>query len=447
MKLRSGIACGVLFLFSLLAVCLSLSAQEDNAPLERAMKKQYAQFEQIPAGKPLWYRGCLHTHSLWSDGTALPELVIQWYRDNGFAFMSLTDHTKLQFGEKWLPESKCPGQIGKAKEKFSDWMETRFANGKTEVRLHTISELMDRFNDPGKFLLIPGHEVNGSIGDRQLHMIAMNVTESIPFLREKSVKNSIAAIEKATVEQGQKSSRQVFSMVNHPEWVHFSVSPEDLIANPQMMFYEICNADSPPRPIGQYNKEFWNREKYYDVILAFRLAKGDPPIYVTATDDAHSYFKPGAIASPGIGWVSVRSNRLTTPAILDAMNRGDFYATTGIELEDLRFDSKSGTFTVCVAAQKGVNYHIQFVGTKKNFSQKKIPMDYPKDQGFPARSGFKYSSQIGQTFSEMDGPVASYILKPDDLYVRAIVTSNKKTKVPARNKPENEILWTQPVMK
>ena len=31
-----------------------------------------------------WYRGNMHTHSLWSDGDAAPEAVVAWYKANGY---------------------------------------------------------------------------------------------------------------------------------------------------------------------------------------------------------------------------------------------------------------------------------------------------------------------------------------------------------------------------
>jgi len=39
-----------------------------------------------------WYRGNLHTHSTNSDGQKSPEDAVNWYRDNGYDFMALTDH-------------------------------------------------------------------------------------------------------------------------------------------------------------------------------------------------------------------------------------------------------------------------------------------------------------------------------------------------------------------
>ena len=35
-----------------------------------------------PGNPPLrWWKGNLHTHSLWSDGDDFPEMIVDWYRD------------------------------------------------------------------------------------------------------------------------------------------------------------------------------------------------------------------------------------------------------------------------------------------------------------------------------------------------------------------------------
>jgi len=35
--------------------------------------------------EPRWYRGNTHTHTLWSDGDAAPEVVADWYVSRGYA--------------------------------------------------------------------------------------------------------------------------------------------------------------------------------------------------------------------------------------------------------------------------------------------------------------------------------------------------------------------------
>ena len=48
-----------------------------------------------------WYKGNLHTHSLWSDGDDFPEMIIQWYKDNDYQFIALSDHNTIGDSEFW----------------------------------------------------------------------------------------------------------------------------------------------------------------------------------------------------------------------------------------------------------------------------------------------------------------------------------------------------------
>src|SRR5436305_1149885 len=60
----------------------------------------------LQAGGPHWYKGNLHTHSLWSDGDDFPEMIADWYKRKGYHFLGLSDHNVLAEGERWidLPE-------------------------------------------------------------------------------------------------------------------------------------------------------------------------------------------------------------------------------------------------------------------------------------------------------------------------------------------------------
>jgi hypothetical protein len=60
-------------------------------------------------------------------------------------------------------------------------------------------------------------------------------------------------------------------------------------------------------------------------------------LYGIAVDDAHHFKRIGDpnASTPGHGWVVVRAPKLSTEEILGAMERGDFYASTGVELADL----------------------------------------------------------------------------------------------------------------
>lgn len=66
------------------------------------------------------------------------------------------------------------------------------------------------------------------------------------------------------------------------------------------------------------------------------LSKGFQ-IYGTASDDTHDYlgeFLP-SLSYPGKGWIMVRAEELSPQAIRKSLERGDFYLSTGVTLEDV----------------------------------------------------------------------------------------------------------------
>src|SRR4051794_24446295 len=40
---------------------------------------------------PKWYKGNLHTHSLWSDGNDYPEMIVDFYARRDYNFLALSD--------------------------------------------------------------------------------------------------------------------------------------------------------------------------------------------------------------------------------------------------------------------------------------------------------------------------------------------------------------------
>ncbi len=122
-----------------------------------------------------WFKGNLHTHSLWSDGDDYPEMVADWYKQHGYNFLGLSDHNVLAQGERWL-ELKTPISVGgeviprgggevlkKYVRRFGpDWVEQREVAGKREVRLKPLSEYREVLEEPGRFLMIPMEEVSSS---------------------------------------------------------------------------------------------------------------------------------------------------------------------------------------------------------------------------------------------------------------------------------------------
>ena len=397
----------------------------------------------LPAAQ--WYKGQLHCHSHWSDGNTLPELAIDWYRSNGFHFMSLTDHNVLQLDpNKWVAVD--PVLIEESRKKFGDdFVVSKEEDGKTLVHLKTIHELRELFNKGESFHLIPGHEQNAGVAGRTLHANGINISESIPFPNTfPSVVEAALSWRKSTLENATKNGSVGFWMLNHPEWPYFDVTPEMLIEAFDIEFYE-WNSSAPAvhDPIHPDHPKF---EKYWDIINAFRLLQGKKLIYLVATDDTHQYRQlANNTAIPGHGWVGVRAEKLDADAIFTAMKNGDFYSSSGVEMKEIRFDKETKTLHVEVKPEEGVNYSIRFVGTRKGFDTSTKTFEDPQvGPNKPARTGTIYSSDIGIPFHTVAGTSASYQMGPDDLYVRAVITSSKRPQYRSGNEPQTMTAMTQP---
>ena len=140
----------------------------------------------------------------------------------------------------------------------------------------------------------------------------------------------------------------------------------------------------------------------------------------------------------------VRARSLTPEDLISAMRRGDFYASTGVWLEDLAFTPADRTLRVKVKAEQGVNYKIHFITTKRDFDRTVTEVNSPAGQGRPARIIPVYSDDIGRIVKTVTGAEGAYRLEPDDLYVRARVESDALRQERNPFHPKVKMAWTQP---
>ena len=393
-----------------------------------------------------WYRGNLHMHSKWSDGNVFPEDAVAWYRDNGYQFVCLSDHQLVQtdtgawleVGAKRLSRAEADAYV----KGHPASAEVKKENGKEYVRLKTVWELKKAFDSEASFLLIPGLELNRVVAGLQVHMNAINVHETIPYRYGATPLETFRRIENAVRAWGDEQDVHTLFMLNHPTWPYFDITPEVLIALPQIRFFEVCNADGGNT--FPAHRSWYSVEKFWDIVNAFRVEDGHDPVFGIASDDTHNYTSPTAGARPGEGWVCVRAASLDPDSLVQSMYRGDFYASTGVSLADIAFDAATGTLRVKVNPDAGVTYTVRFTTTTAGFDRATETFDDPAREKKPARTGIRYSESIGKTVKTAEGTEASYVMGPDDLYVRATVTSSVKAVNRVNNEPEFATAWTQP---
>jgi hypothetical protein len=403
------------------------------------------------AAEPQWFKGNTHTHSLWSDGDDFPEMITDWYVKNGYQFLGLSDHNTLARGERWLTEEaveKKRKSIGrkvmdKYRDRFGpDWVQTRTSpDGKPEVKLRTFEEFRPMFEKPGQFLLIESEEVSAGMQKVPIHINAINVAEAIEPIKDlATVREVVRANMQAIAEHALKHGRPVMAHLNHPNF-RWALTAEDLAYVVEDKFFEVYNGHPIVYNDGHADRAESSMDRLWDVANTIRIAElKAAPLFGMGTDDAHNYH--GADASPGRGWVMVRAEKLEPTAIVEAMQRGDFYASSGVTLNDVRFDKASKTLQITIAPEPGVTYTTQFIGTRKGYDRAVEKVPTPEGDNVPFR--LRYSKDVGAILATSDSLTPSYTLTGDELYVRALITSSQAPQNPLEPTQKAKA-WTQPV--
>ncbi|QDU58425.1 CehA/McbA family metallohydrolase domain-containing protein [Aeoliella mucimassa] len=389
-----------------------------------------------------WYRGNMHTHSHWSDGDDYLESIALWYQEHDYQFLVFTDHNVLATVERWVQVGKTKGgqtAYKKLKQNFPEWVEERVDGDKLEVRLRQFPEVAARFNKPGEYLLIQGEEISDRAEGKPIHMNVHNVEELIAPQGGRTVFETIENNVRAVQAQREATGKPMFVHLNHPNF-GFAVTAEQLMRVRGERFFEVYNGH--PHVANTGDAEHPGTERIWDIILAQRIAALDMPImFGLAVDDGHNYHNiPSRASEPGRGWVEVLAKELTPEALIESLEAGRFYSSSGVALKLVESSDKQ--LVVEVEAQPGEEYTIEFVGTRESADLTGKPIT--DDEGKPKHITYTYSDAIGETLQTSQGNSASYTFAGDELYVRARITSSKPHPNPSEV-GDFEQAWTQPV--
>jgi hypothetical protein len=373
-----------------------------------------------------WYKGNTHTHSYWSDGDDFPEMIMAWYKANGYDFIALSDHNILAEGEKWVKIPAHPFRQRRFREYLEkygqNWVtHTTDTVGQISVKLKTLAEYEPLFAEKEKFLILQAEEISAGYQGKPIHINAINVKELIKPQGGNSVGEVIQNNLDAIYDQRQRTGQPMFPHINHPNF-QWAIKLEDMLHLKGERFFEVYNGHPHVHNYG--DSTTMGMEALWDRLLIHYIREGKPLLYGLATDDAHNHFEFGpAYSNPGRGWIMVRARELSPAALIEAMEQGDFYATTGVSLQEITV--KKGKLEVQVTPEAGLAYTIQFWGA-----------------GAAAGEG----GMTGVLLKEVQGLKASYKLRKQDLYARAKIISSKPKENPYKE-GDMETAWTQPVMR
>lgn len=305
-------------------------------------------FEPLESQGMRWYKGNTHTHTNRSDGDSPPEVVAQWYREHGYNFLVLSEHNVF-----------------------------------TDPR--TLAHLTD-----STFILIPGEELTSSFEQRPVHVNGLNIPHVLPAQKDSTLAG--------TIQKNVDAVRQVNGVphINHPNF-GWAIDAQTLARIERDRLVEIFNGHPHVHNVG--GDGFPGMEEVWDFLLS-----SGKRMYGIAVDDAHTFqgeFSP-LRSNPGRGWVAVLARSLDAAAIMEALEAGRFYASTGVALDAVEVEPRA--LTVRVQQNRNFKYTTEFIG------------------------------RDGRVLATVGGIAPRYELKGDELYVRARVRDSN-----------GFVAWTQPV--
>lgn len=403
-------------------------------------------------GERRWWKGNLHTHTFWSDGDDFPEMVADWYREHGYHFLALSDHNVLARGVRWMPEAEIlerggPNVVARCIERFGEaWVERRGSGVAAEVRLKPLDEFRALVEERGRFLLIPAEEISDKAEGVPVHVNAANLSEPIQPLGGKTVVEAINANLRAVEEQAEKAGRGILAHLNHPNY-YYAVTPHDLAHALIERHFEVFNGSTDVNQRGDAMRP--DVDRLWDIANTIRIVDlSAPPLFGLATDDSHHYHGPPKASRPGRGWVMVRAAYLTPEHLIRAIKRGDFYASTGVELREVAYDPDGGVLRIAVRPAAGATYTTRFIGSLAGVDTRGQPLEAAANPAADAkqrgRHRHRYSERIGEALATVEGVEAEYRLTGRELYVRAVVTSSQPPADPVWE-GQRQQAWTQPV--
>jgi hypothetical protein len=368
--------------------------------------------------KSSWFKGNLHTHSLWSDGDDYPEMIMQWYKSHGYNFVALTDHNILAEGEKWIkvPANKVHEDAFKGYlDKYgAKWVVYQTDSGRTEVRLKTLEQYRSLFEDK-KFLILKAEEITDRFEKKPIHINATNIQSLIEPQHGTSVLDVMQRNIDAVNKHRDESGVPMFAHINHPNF-GYGVSVEDMIALRGERFFEVYNGHPLVHNYG--DSSHVSTEEMWDKINIAYSRDNKPLMYGLATDDSHNYHQVGLkYSNAGRGWVMVHADSLKPSSLIQALESGNFYSTTGVIIKEIHINNNS--LSLKIDAQSGVVYTTEFIGVRKGEERSRV-------------------------IKTIKGNSASCKLTSEYIFVRARITSSKKKDNPFQE-GDVEMAWIQPL--
>ena len=241
--------------------------------------------------------------------------------------------------------------------------------------------------------MIPGEEVSVELnrGETSIHLGAIGISSYVEPVDAGEIVPTLQANIDAVHAAGGIVS------LNHPNYT-WAFDDRHIVQVSGANLLEVFNGNTVVNNYGGGGHA--SCEEIWDMVLT-----AGRPIYGVAVDDSHHFqgdFKP-SLANPGRGWVMVDAPALERDAVVEALESGAFYASTGVVLDEL-----------VVSPRTELSLRSAKSGT------------WPTTPEFVKRGGRVLDREYGLR--------ASYDIRGDEGYVRARVLCSDGSRA-----------WTQPI--
>ena len=229
--------------------------------------------------KGKFFKGNLHGHSNYSDGKLAPEEVCKEYIENGYDFISITDH-------------------------FLEMFNYPITSPELQIK---------------NFTVIPGAELHSSMMENGelWHVLALGLKDNFTppnqpnFLINKKSEN-IKSLNARLFDAG------AFICLTHPEWNGMTL--QDTLKFKQVHAIEIYNHSCAIEC-----------ERGSGVAVLDQILNHGKELNIIATDDSHFHIKDAFG-----GWVMVKSEINSEEALLEALKSGHYYSSQGPDFKNIK---------------------------------------------------------------------------------------------------------------
>lgn len=279
-----------------------------------------------------FYKGNIHGHSTNSDGALSPAEVAEAYRDQGYDFISITDH--------YMPEVSYSTR--------QTWQ--RAVTDTTDLR-------------SGDFTTIIGAEIHAPalVNGEIWHLVAVGIPADFAQIGPDEQGIDIA---RRSYENG------AFVGIAHPAWYTLTID-ETLPLLPYSHAIEVYNTASGSG--GRADAWYFADELF---TMGHRL-------HAYAADDSHRIHPVGAFHDAFGAWIHVKSESLDPDSLLEALKAGHYYSSTGPEFEDIQWDGE----VLRIQSTPVDRYYVSGKGARTrpvyggNLTECEIPMNLNNGEG------------------------------------------------------------------